>query len=195
MKGLIIKDLLMVKKYCLTLVVCCLLLAVVGAFSDSDSYMLNMYPTLLIGVIPMTLLSYDERDRWTQYSACLPYTRRQIVLVKYLDALILSTALAVLSLTVRLIAGRMNLAAVATNWAIGLIYVTFLLPFAFRFGTEKARIVQLFGIGFIAAVSVFLSGSSVSFSAPAVGVLAGVILALFTASFFLASAWYARREL
>lgn len=195
MKGLLVKDFIMMKRHCLLLFIACFLMAIVGAVSDGTSYFLTIYPPLLMGVVPVTLLAYDEREKWTQYSACLPYTRGQLVLVKYLDALILSTAVAVVSLIVRLIAGRMNVAAVAGNWAFGLIYVTLLLPVAFRFGTEKARIAQLFGIGAIAGGSVVFSDSIITFEPPAAAGIVGVVLVLFVLSFLLASALYKKREL
>ena len=46
------------------------------------------YPCLLCGMIPVNLLAYDERSRWMQYSAALPYTKAQIVCGKCLIGLL-----------------------------------------------------------------------------------------------------------
>ena len=46
-------------------------------------------------LIPINLLVYDERSRWTQYSGTLPYTKTQIVSGKYLIGLLIQLTILV----------------------------------------------------------------------------------------------------
>ena len=47
----------------------------------------SLNPVMIAGILTMTLLSYDERDHWTQYSGTLPFTRAELVSCKYLIGL------------------------------------------------------------------------------------------------------------
>ena len=81
MKGLLLKDLYMMRKYCRSY----LLIAVVFialSFASNQNLFFVFYPCLLCGMIPVNLLGYDERSRWLQYSGTMPYTRAQIVSCK-----------------------------------------------------------------------------------------------------------------
>lgn len=43
---------------------------------------------LLASVIPVNLISYDEKSKWSSFSGVFPYSKQQLVSVKYLMALI-----------------------------------------------------------------------------------------------------------
>ena len=78
MKGLILKDLYMIKSYCKSY----LLIAVVFfavSFAGNNNMFFAFYPCLLCGMIPVTLLGYDERSRWIQYSGTMPYTKTHYI--------------------------------------------------------------------------------------------------------------------
>ena len=83
MKGLLLKDWYMVVKYCKAYLLICLVFIGVSIMSD-DNFFFILYPCILCGMIPVTLLGYDERSKWDQYCAALPYTKAQIVSGKYL---------------------------------------------------------------------------------------------------------------
>ena len=96
MKGLLLKDLYMMKKYCKSyLLITVVFIAV--SFASSENLFFTFYPCLLCGMIPVNLLGYDERSRWLQYSETMPYTKGQIVSGKYLIGL--GTQIAVLLIT------------------------------------------------------------------------------------------------
>ena len=42
------------------------------------------YPTIMFGILPVTLISYDERFHWPAYAGTLPLRRRDEVREKYL---------------------------------------------------------------------------------------------------------------
>ena len=86
MKGLLLKDWYMVKKYCRAYLLITVVFIAVSLFSNDNMFFV-FYPCLLCGMIPVNLLGYDERSRWMQYSGTLPYTRTQIVCGKYIIGL------------------------------------------------------------------------------------------------------------
>ena len=96
MKGLLLKDWYMVKKYCRAYLLIAIVFIAISFFSNDNMFFV-FYPCLLCGMIPVNLLAYDERSHWMQYSGTLPYTKTQIVSGKYLIGLL--AQLAVLAAT------------------------------------------------------------------------------------------------
>ena len=85
MKGLLLKDFYMLKNLKAFILFMAIFLFV-STFSEENMFML-FYPCVLSGIIPVSLLGYDERSKWDKYSLTLPYTRAQIVSAKYLMGL------------------------------------------------------------------------------------------------------------
>ena len=161
MKGLLLKDLYMMKKYCKAyLLITVVFIAV--SFASSENLFFVFYPCLLCGMIPVNLLGYDERSRWLQYSETMPYTKSQIVSGKYLIGL--GTQVAVLLITGIAQAIRMS---VSGAFVLGeylvlmmlLLIMTLLassitLPFMFKLGVEKGRMAYYIMIGVVCAGSI-----------------------------------------
>ncbi len=212
MKGLLLKDLYMAAKYCRVYPIIILVFAAASIFSDENVFFL-FYPILMAGIIPVTLLSYDEKSRWEVYSGAFPYTRKQLVTAKY------EIALLVLGCSVGLIAAvqaiHLGLSGSAdwTGYALllasllslGLFAPCILLPVMFRFGVEKGRIVYyaviLVTCGALGALGVldldvdivtFLSGAGAGWIIPAM-LMASVLLLLI--SWQLSIHFYQKREL
>ena len=147
MKGLMIKDFYMTLKYCKILFLMDIVFIVMTIIWKNTMFM--MLPILFSGVIPVTLLSYDERCGWTVYSGTMPYSKAQIVSSKYLMGLLLVIITsAVISGVMIILNGNTDsekLAEIITDVGTLLISSLFIpalcLPFCFRFGTEKGRIV------------------------------------------------------
>ena len=215
MKGLLLKDLYMSEKYCRVF-----LLIVVVFFGMSlmsgPGFFLLAYPCILMGLIPASLISYDEREKWDVYSGTLPCSRRQLVSCKYLVGLI--GELPVICITTVLYAlglfrmgafdPRAVLGMAAVFLLLGLIGPAATLPFMFRFGAEKGRIAYF-------AVIILLCGVSAAFGSiqvsgvgenaltagivmPQAGVslfLAVLAVLLYAGSWKLSIAFYKKREL
>lgn len=80
MKGLLLKDIYIIKEsFKIFLLVA---IAYIVLFVASEKYW--MYFFIFCSSIPAMLLCIDERSHWVRYSAALPYTKGQIVSVKYL---------------------------------------------------------------------------------------------------------------
>lgn len=169
MKGLMIKDLYMSLKYCKFLFLADLVFIAVS-FVSIDNVMFMMFPILFAGVIPITLLSLDERCGWTAYSGTLPYSKAEIVSSKYLTGFligIISSAVILGMMILRMsFFGETDIAAAAAMvgilFAASLLLPAICLPFCIKFGTEKGRIVYFIVILLItAAVGGLANGGGV----------------------------------
>ncbi len=156
MKGLLLKDLYMIRKHFkMYLLIDAIFIAV--AFFGDENMMFLVVPMMLASVIPITLLAYDERSHWTEYCGSLPYGRAQIVSAKYLIGLLMeaATALAVFAaLLIKDRSGTVNqiFGAVFVMFVISLIFPTFCLPFSLKFGTEKGRLIYYIVIAAAAGI-------------------------------------------
>lgn len=165
MKGLLLKDWYMCIRYCRAFLVLVSVFLVVSFF-ENDNFFFQLYPTMIASIIPMSLISYDERDRWTAYSGTLPYTRRQLVSAKYLIGLFFGAfsflvslaAFAVFMITSDTFSIESFLFIAVRLLVLGLIGPTFLLPFVFKFGAEKGRIIFYVMIGLPCATGILLTG-------------------------------------
>lgn len=164
MRGLLLKDFYMIwKQMKLYFVVDIAFIAV--SFFTRDNIIFLAVPIMLAGVMPLTLLAFDERSGWLEYAGALPYSKAQIVSGKYLTGLILqaATALAVfITLIIRDYSYSLDyiLFVTMTLFAAALIFPTLCLPFSFGFGTEKGRIIYLVVIAAVVGVGALLADSS-----------------------------------
>ena len=168
MKALLLKDWYMAIKYCRVYLLLAVLFMAISVFSESSMDMFYIiYPCLLCGMIPVNLLSYDERSGWIKYSAALPYTKVQIVTSKYifgiLCQLIMLIATGIVQAVKTAAAGVFDpiefLFIMFTVLMVSALSGSMALPFVFRYGTEKGRMAYLITVGVICAVS--MAGNSI----------------------------------
>lgn len=207
MKGLLLKDWYMVVKYCKAYLLISLVFIGASIMSD-DNFFFILYPCILSGMIPVTLLGYDERSKWDQYCAALPYTKAQIVSGKYLIGMAAQIGMLVLSTVVQDI--RMQVKGTFSWESFGSILsmlaaISFLapavsLPPMFRWGTEKGRMAYYISVGLICGISAFLvsvSGITVLGSLPsstAMLLLGLAALVAYGVSWYLSIVFYRKRE-
>lgn len=168
MKGLLLKDFYMIGKYCRSFIVILLVFLIVSCFGNDNTFFV-IYPVLIAGMIPVTLISYDEREKWHIYSETLPYTRAQFVSAKYLIGLSFEFFVFIMSAAAQ--AYRMSSAGtfsiheflpfLLALFVIGLIGPALLLPFIFRFGAEKGRIAYYVLIGLLCAAGTMFASSGI----------------------------------
>jgi len=209
MKGLLLKDFYMTWKYCkLYLLIAAFSIVMLFTEEGKDMFFI-MYPCILCGLIPVNLLAYDERSRWVQYSAALPYTRGQIVSSKYLIGLMAQTAMALVIGLAQAVKTAMYggffqagelLAAPLTALALTCASSAIILPFVFKLGVEKGRIVFYVMIGVMCGGIVLAadlvsspSGAQTMMSAFPVFVCCGGLI--YALSWYLSIIFYKKREL
>ena len=204
MKGLLRKDLFMILKYGRTLLIMCVIFLAMSIVAEENFFFI-VYPVLLGGVLPVTLLSYDERFGWNCYCDALPITRKQVVDERYLMSLLSFLALYVLTLLVQAIVllpkGRsedlLELAGLLP--CLGLIAPALMLPITLRWGVEKGRIIYYFIIGLIVAAGLIFAndfagpGRAIGRWGAAAVLLVSVIF--FAGSWLLSVKLYEKREL
>lgn len=164
MKGLLLKDWYMMKKYCRSYVVIAAVFIAVSLVSDDNMFFV-FYPCLLCGMIPVNLLGYDERSHWVQYSCSLPYTKKQIVSVKYLIGLLAQITALIVTAAAQGIKMRINGSFELNDFIVLMLLMLTMatltssisLPFVFKLGVEKGRIAYYVMIGFVGCGGVLAS--------------------------------------
>ena len=207
MKGLLLKDWYMMKQYCRAYLLVTVLFLVISAVNSENLFMV-FYPCLFCGLVPVSLLGYDERSRWLQYSATLPYSRAQIVSGKYLIGLL--TQLAVFCVTGLVQGVRMKLQGgfdpgdflvlMLLLLSIATVTSSISLPFMFKLGVEKGRIAYYVMVGFACAAGVLSSrllgengGAEITPNQLLGVAFAGILL--YALSWYLSIVFYQKREL
>ena len=207
MKGLLLKDFYLSWRYCRAfIVIVAVFLAV--SFTGDDNIFFLIYPIMIASVIPMTLVSYDEHDKWTAYSGTLPYTRAQLVSTKYLVGMCFGSVAFLISMaatTVRMILGGgfvlEQFALVGTALLVlGCLGPALILPYVFKYGAEKGRMAFYITIGLFTAAATVLAGMGFQVQVMGGGlwplaVVAGVSILLYALSWWLSIRFYQKREL
>lgn len=208
MKGLLLKDLYMMKKYCKSyLLIAAIFIAI--SFVGNDNLFIVLYPILLCGMIPVNLLGYDERSHWMQYSETLPYTKAQIVSSKYLIGLFAQIAMLIVTGIAQIIRMNINgdmqinsLLAIAPMMLIAsTVAPSLTLPFIFKMGVEKGRIAYYVMIGIAVAGSfvaaeIFGAGFQAEIGRNIILVLLCLVgIGIYVLSWYLSVIFYKKREL
>ena len=201
MKALILKDIYVIwrqMKYFLVMIL---------LFSALPSGFNNAFAVIYTSMLPYTALAYDERSKWDQMAAMMPYSTRDVVLGKYVfgwlcigGAAVLSALLqAVLSLAVNrtFLPGVMALSVLG---ALCILAIT--LPLMFHFGVEKGRLAMFLLIflvcgsaGAIASITVSeRSGTAVAFQNFILPVLLAATVVLTAVSVPLSLRFYRCRQ-
>ena len=208
MKGLLLKDFYMTVKYCkLTLVVSGLFLVI--SFFNETSLFFMFYPCMICGLIPSTLLAYDERSRWQQYSMTMPYSKAQIVSSKYLIGLVSQLLMLIVIAVAQAIKMSTGGGFVLGDYLVTLMTVTVLslfsssvsLPFMFKLGVEKGRLSYYVMVGVACALSAvataLLNGETPQIVplGSILPVLCIVAVGVYALSWYLAIVFFKKREL
>lgn len=142
MKGLLIKDFYtLTKQLKIFLVLIVFFLFLPG----SSTY---AFAVIYSAMLPITALAYDERSKWHELAAMMPYSARNLVLGKYLLGYIFVAAAAILSFVARIAFSFFSKEPITVNIFIELIPIVCLaslflainLPFMFKMGVEKGRL-------------------------------------------------------
>ncbi|MBP3674752.1 MAG: ABC-2 transporter permease [Oscillospiraceae bacterium] len=207
MKGLLYKDLLMVAKYCRSfLLVIAIFVAALLVEPGNTFYM--VYTCLFVGMVPMTLISYDERDKWSHFSGILPVSRGMLVSVKYLTGLLFQLGVLILSGAAWFVGLRRTgsftaaeyLSTLVVLMSVSLLAPALLLPCIFKLGVEKGRMAYyaiIVILGAVAGIAAYaeLDLSAIALSDWGVGGIFFICAGLFALSWLLSIRIYENKEL
>ena len=147
MKGLLIKDFLLLRSYGKSLLLMFLLFLIIGATSG---------PAFIVGIVmiesvmlAVSTFSYDDMAKWNSYMLAMPVSRKTAVREKYalaflLIGIVLSIAAGIAAGALR---GNIDLKEVAATvggcFIAACLYVSVMIPMTYRFGAEKMRFLLL----------------------------------------------------
>ncbi len=208
MKGLLLKDWYMMKKYCRAYLFIAIVFVAISLVSNDNMFFV-FYPCLLCGMIPVNLLGYDERSRWVQYSGTMPYTKTQIVSGKYLIGLLaqltMLVATGIAQAAKMIIAGSLALGDFAVLMllmlTVSMLTSSISLPFIFKLGVEKGRTAYYVMIGFVCGASVLASSLfrgqlGVEIKPNLVlAILAAIGIGIYIFSWYMSIVFYKKREI
>lgn len=205
--GLIIKDVLVSKRYMRTIF---LLLAFYVLFSfamGSSSFILFMTP-LFFTLMTITTFAYDTTAKWNSYALTMPVTRGDLVFSKYVVSALYALSGCVLALVVSVVinlilgqplTGELGLVVLGALGA-SLLIISIVLPLIFKFGVEKARLVMfaVFVIPSILGVLLPKSGlpmPSEEFLKTLAILSPFLVVAVFVGSYLISNRVFAKKDL
>lgn len=163
MKGLIIKDLLNLSSYKTTLLII-LIFCSIGMVGTDAVNAAPIFITVMIGMIVLSTFNYDEASHAEKYILSLPLTRKEIVMSKYVLAIVANILGSIVGILLTIIIVNVinvirpedlikldfeNLLITAVSGIFGVALIQAIqIPSVYRFGAEKGRI-QMFLLLFL----------------------------------------------
>ena len=155
MKGLLIKDVKLLKNQKQFFLVICIIGTLFLVTSNDPSFVIT-YMTLMFSIFTLSTISYDEHDNGAAYLFTLPISRQSYTMEKYAFGLITTmlawgvfTAAALGATYYRQIEIdlRQWLVIAVTYLAVALLLLAITIPIQFKFGAERSRIALIAVVG------------------------------------------------
>ena len=157
MKGLIIKDLCVIKNQMKTLLLVLAFFIIFSIINEDATFVLFLIPFYMIMIL-ITTFSYDEFNKWECYCNSLPLSRKEIVKAKYLLFNASSLIVLILGVLASFIIPNFienttfeSIYASIIGVAFGIcLVISLLIPFYYKFGSQKGRIMLFLTIAILA---------------------------------------------
>ncbi len=154
---LLLKDLLLLKKQLGLMTGIVLLFAVFAG--TQTSILLALMTTMMVSMISINTLAYDQHDGWDAYSCALPISRVKLVVSKYMLAGICIAVSVILVMMTTLLFGKWKLETLLFNAsaqiAFGLVFLSVNYPLILKYGYEKSRVYYIFLAGILMGLGSF----------------------------------------
>lgn len=145
----------------------------------------NVFIVVWAAMMPFTAMAYDERSKWDQLAAAMPYSVRDIVLGKYALGWLCMGAAALFAMMTQLVLTVLHVPTAALDPAGNLLglcasacVLAITLPVMFRFGVERGRLVMFLMIflvcgtaGAVSSIAVDIGDGALRFPPLAIAVL------------------------
>ena len=110
---------------------------------------------MLLAMMPVYALGYDERCRWERYALAMPVRKSDLFWSRFLLGVIAVALDAAVQVLVALLAGRGDLlSSLAVTAPAAILYLLIVLPLMMKLGVEKGRFLLLL----LTAAFMLLSG-------------------------------------
>lgn len=160
MKGLLIKDLKLLKNQVNFFVTICLI-GMLLMITQKNPMIMVSYATFIFSMFTLSTISYDEFDNGSAFLFTLPITRKMYVTEKYVFGLL--TALGAWIVSVVIAAIYTMLKQPGTNqleWIISTammlclpaLFLALTLPVQLKFGADKGRVAMIGVVGGIVVI-------------------------------------------
>ena len=145
LKGILIKDISIIKNQLFIVVGIIIFYIAATALSKDTAYVASFagsYNVVLMTMLPVTLLGYDEKNKWGRYSAAMPVSRKANVVSKFVVMLGMSAINAAVLGTIFYITGLDDMITfVIAILGASLFTGSLVTVLAYKFGSNNARFI------------------------------------------------------
>ena len=153
MKGLLLKDLLILKNQMRNVLMVIIGFVIISIMMKSYFYIAFVVPFYIVMLI-ISSFSYDELNNSNTYIIALPFSRKEIVKARYLLCLLsIITSFLIgllLSIIIPVLNEEMEFASTFASTLASIMGVIFiislLIPFFYKFGVQKGRVMLFIAI-------------------------------------------------
>ena len=166
MTGLILKDFLILRKSLRSYLFMMIVYAAIAFTGVWSADIVGVLMVVVVMMLPMNVFAYDKQCQWDTYGLALPVGRTKTVAARYLCVLLLclfSVALTAVLGVALYTAGRVEepvefMLSCSVMGLMAMLVNAIMLPFLYKFGPERARM-MFFGImGGIVLLAVLILG-------------------------------------
>ena len=179
MRGLLLKDYYTLSKQLRLYLVFILVLSAIPEMN------LSAIASIYAAMLPITAIAFDERSKWDQLAVMMPYSKRDLVMSKYVIGYIGVVVCYMLSMGIQLVISAVTKQPFTTETAlvivitacVALILLAINLPIMFWLGVERGRIVFMVLIAitvFVGMMSAESATNILSTSTLTAGMLLGI---------------------
>lgn len=162
MTGLIMKDILVMRKTLTSYLFIMVLYAVMALLDIFNFGFIITFVQVMLMVLPITAFAYDEQAKWDRYAMSPPLGRSKVVGARYLFVLVLALctfSLALFGIAIIYLLQQEDLVemllTLMVSASIGLLVPAIILPLNYKLGAERAR-PYLYTVIFIPVIVVVL---------------------------------------
>lgn len=145
MKGLVLKDLINLKKQ-LKVIGLIILFYFIFSKTTNNNSMFGTMVTLVFAMLPITALAFDEKANWDKYGLTMPVSRPEVVMSKYILGIIASIVAIILNFIAQILLGTKinseSIKMISIIFSVSLLFFSLILPIIFKFGVEKGRLLM-----------------------------------------------------
>lgn len=153
MTGLILKDLLILRKTLRSYLFMLIVYAGIAFTGVWSADIVGVLLVVMVVMLPMNVFAYDKQAKWDTYGLALPVGRTKTIAARYLCVLLLcllSVGLTAILGVMLYAAGRVEepvefLVSCSVMGLMSVLVNAIMLPFLYKFGPERARM-MFFGI-------------------------------------------------
>ncbi|WP_167958247.1 ABC-2 transporter permease [Anaerosporobacter faecicola] len=168
LRGLFIKDLIVLKKSFIIALALLIFYSILGIGSGDLSFFAT-YFVVFFSIINISTFSFDEQSKWMSYVLTTSITRTKLVQSKYLNSfffilggMLCSTILSV----VQHLTNPETPFTIFSSYSIGalaggLLFNFIVLPIIFKLGSENSRMIMLAVLGIPTVLVIILSKNNV----------------------------------